>query len=59
MIKQFLKDSLVYAVASLLSRGLSFLLVPFYSRYLSKQDFGLLDIGISVVVIANVLETSC
>ena len=59
MIKQFLKDSLVYAAASLLSRGLSFLLVPFYSRYLSKQDFGLLDIGMSLVVIANVLETSC
>ena len=55
MIKQFLKDSLVYAAASLLSRGLSFLLVPFYSRFLSKQDFGLLDIGMSVVVIANVL----
>ena len=55
MIKQFLKDSVVYALASLLSRGLSFLLVPFYSRFLSKKDFGLLDLGMSVVVIANVL----
>ena len=43
MLKTFLRDSLLYALSSLLTRGLTFLLLPFYTRLFSPEDFGVLD----------------
>lgn len=44
MLRAFLKDSLVYTIPSLLSRGLSLFLVPLYTRVLSPADYGSLDL---------------
>ncbi len=44
MFKQFFKDSLIYSSAVFLSRGVSLLLVPFYTRVLSPEDYGAIDL---------------
>lgn len=43
MLKAFLRDSVVYAVPALLSRGISVFLVPLYTRILKPADYGALD----------------
>jgi O-antigen/teichoic acid export membrane protein len=53
MIRQFLKDSVVYSIPSLLSRGIGVLLVPVYTRVLSTADYGALDI---ITVIASIVN---
>lgn len=44
MLRQFLKDSAVYGTATILSRAVSLLLLPFYTRVLSPTDYGITDI---------------
>lgn len=44
MFRQFLKDSAVYGTATILSRAVSLLLLPFYTRVLSPTDYGITDI---------------
>lgn len=44
MIKQFVKDSAVYGLTTILARGISFLLLPFYTRVLTPEDYGVIDI---------------
>lgn len=43
MLKQLFKDSAVYTVATLLTTGLGFVLVPIYARVLSPAEYGLFD----------------
>lgn len=43
MIKRFFKDSLSYGFASFLSRSVSLVLVPIYSRILNPHDYGIMD----------------
>jgi len=44
MIKEFFKQSAIYTVASVVGRGVSFLLLPFYTRVLTPTDYGTVDI---------------
>lgn len=44
MIRAFFKDSFIYAVPALLSRGISLLLVPLYTRVLNTADYGAFDL---------------
>ena len=44
MINKLLKDSAVYTIASFISRGISLLLLPFYVRFLTKEEYGLFDL---------------
>ena len=44
MIKQFIKDTGIYGVAGLISKGVSFFLLPLYTRVLSPGDYGIIDI---------------
>ena len=44
MLKRLFKDSAVYTLSSVISRGLSVLLVPLYTRVLSPADYGVIDI---------------
>jgi len=44
MLRAFLKDSAIYAIPALISRGLSLFLVPVYTRVLSPADYGSLDL---------------
>jgi len=53
MLKAVLRDSLVYGLAALLSKGLSILLLPLYTRVLSPGDYGAYDLLITLGVLAN------
>jgi len=44
LLRSFLRDSVIYAVPTLISRGLSLFLVPLYTRVLSPIDYGSLDL---------------
>ncbi len=44
MFKQFIKDSLIYTVGNILVRGVTYLLLPLYTRVLTPTDYGLTDI---------------
>jgi O-antigen/teichoic acid export membrane protein len=52
MLRSFLKDSAYYGLATVLSRGISFLLVPLYTHVLSPTAFGSLDL---LLVFANLI----
>lgn len=43
MLRAFLRDSIIYAIPTVVSRGMALLLVPIYTRILSPADFGALD----------------
>jgi O-antigen/teichoic acid export membrane protein len=61
MLRDLLKDSAVYAIPSFISRGLSLILIPLYTRVLSPSDFGSLDLLIvfaSIVNLTIALEVS-
>jgi O-antigen/teichoic acid export membrane protein len=50
MLKQFLKDSLIYGLARFFTSSVQFALIPLYTRVFSPVDYGVLDI-------LNVLST--
>lgn len=59
MIKQFFKDSGIYGVSGILTRGISIFLVPLYTRVLSPADYGIIDIFsiiTSIIIITFPLE---
>lgn len=53
MIRRFIKDSVIYAVPAIVSRGLSLLLVPLYTRVLNPAEYGSLDL---LMVFANLVN---
>jgi O-antigen/teichoic acid export membrane protein len=53
MLKATLRDSLVYGVASVLSKGLAVLLLPLYTRVLSPGAYGVYDVLITLGALAN------
>jgi O-antigen/teichoic acid export membrane protein len=53
MLKLFFKDSAIYAVPSIISRGMSLFLVPLYTRVLSPSDYGSLDLLMVFAGIVN------
>jgi O-antigen/teichoic acid export membrane protein len=55
MLKQFFKDSFLYGIAGLLSRGISIILLPLYTRILSPVDFGIIDLVVVFASFVNVL----
>src|SRR5205814_2027610 len=44
MLRRFFKDSAIYGVSSIITRGIAFLLLPFYTRVLSPTDYGIVDL---------------
>lgn len=44
MIKQFIKDTGIYGLSGLISKGVSIFLLPFYTHVLSPGDYGIVDI---------------
>lgn len=55
MIKEVLRDSAIYGAASILSRGLSLLVLPIYTRVLAPSDFGALDMIMTFGALANLV----
>jgi O-antigen/teichoic acid export membrane protein len=54
MLRQLLKDSAIYGAASLLSRAISFFLLPLYTRVLSPHDYGAIELVFVLVALVNV-----
>lgn len=55
MKQGLLRDTLVYGVSAILSRGLSFIVLPIYTRILSPADYGALDMITVVGSLANLV----
>lgn len=55
MIKATLRDSLVYGLASLLSKGLAIFLLPIYTRVLAARDYGAYDLLLTLGALANLI----
>jgi len=51
MIRAFFKDSIIYVVPALFTRGISIFLVPLYTRVLTTSDYGSLDL---LMIFSNV-----
>lgn len=47
----FLKESMIYGLSSALSKFSAFFTIPIYTRYLSVEEFGLLDLYITISMI--------
>ena len=43
MIRVFLRDSVLYTIANLFTKGIGFVMLPIYIRYLSKDDYCTFD----------------
>lgn len=54
MVKRFFRDSAIYGLANLLTRGIGFLLIPLYTRVFSTSDYGLIDILSVLASLANI-----
>ena len=55
MIKDLLKEGGLYTLANLLTKGVSFLLIPFYTAYFTPADYGVFDIlGVFGVFVGNI-----
>ncbi len=53
MLKRFFKDSAIYLIPSIISRGISLFLVPLYTRVLSPTDYGTFDL---LIVFAGIIN---
>lgn len=53
-LKRVASSSGLYAVATLLQRGLSFILLPVYTRFLVQADYGIIELlnALSAVLLA-------
>ncbi|MGE5457134.1 MAG: lipopolysaccharide biosynthesis protein [Methanococcaceae archaeon] len=54
MIKRFFKDSLIYSLSPLLTRGIQIIMLPVYTRLLTKTEYGMYDILLIVQSFVNV-----
>tara|TARA_R110002094_G_scaffold2675_5_gene10497 strand:- start:1080 stop:2378 length:1299 start_codon:yes stop_codon:yes gene_type:complete len=57
MLKKFFKDSFLYSLATLFTKGLGFILLPIYTRVISKAEYGLFDYLTTVGLILGVVVT--
>ena len=55
MIKQLLRDSLLYLVPNLLARGIGLILLPIYTRYLSPADYGVVELLAILYALLNLV----
>jgi O-antigen/teichoic acid export membrane protein len=55
MLRRLLKHSVFYTLASVLSKGISVLLLPLYARIMSPGDFGAFDLVITFGALANLV----
>lgn len=55
MLKAVLRDSLIYGLASVISKGLAVFLLPLYTRVLSPSDYGAYELLITLGVLANLV----
>lgn len=57
MLKSLFRDSILYTLSSVLTRGITFILLPVYTRILTPEEFGLLDYFVALGAIASIIVT--
>jgi O-antigen/teichoic acid export membrane protein len=55
--KSFVKNTIIYAIGNLLSKCLSFVLLPFYTAYFTTTDYGYFDLITTTVALVIPLVT--
>ena len=55
--KELLKHSRNYLFANIATKALAFISIPVYTRLLSVEDYGIVNVYISVIMIAPILMT--
>ena len=55
MFKLFFKDSIIYGLSNILSRGITFLLIPIFTRILLPKEYGAIDIIAILTNLANLI----
>ncbi|MCD4743367.1 MAG: flippase [Desulfobacteraceae bacterium] len=53
MIRSLIRDSAIYTIPAVFSRGLSFFLIPLYTRVLTPADYGTLDL---LIIFGNIVN---
>ena len=44
MLRDLIKEGGLYTIANLLTKGVSLLLIPFYTAYFTTEEYGIIDI---------------
>ncbi|MFT4599934.1 MAG: O-antigen/teichoic acid export membrane protein [Arenicella sp.] len=44
MLRDLIKEGGLYTIANLLTKGVSLLLIPFYTAYFTTEDYGIIDV---------------
>lgn len=57
MLKSLFRDSIFYTLSTILTRGISFILLPVYTQALSPEEFGLIDYFVALGAIASIVIT--
>lgn len=55
MLRRFFKDSFIYGIGGLLTKGISLFLLPVYVRHLSPEDYGVIDFLVVFFTLVGVL----
>ena len=55
MIQQFIKEGSIYSISTIATKGISLLLIPFYTTYFSPADYGVLDLLVVFSGIVNAI----
>ena len=55
MFKLFIKNSFVYTIGNVLTRGIAIFLLPIYTNYLSPSEYGIIDLFVVIASIVNIL----
>lgn len=53
MLRHFLRDSVIYSISAILSRGVSVILIPLYTRFLQPFEYGVFDLLMIAATLAN------
>ncbi|MGH8529899.1 MAG: lipopolysaccharide biosynthesis protein [Nevskiales bacterium] len=55
MLRSFLRDSAVYVLPTILSRGIGLILLPLYTHFLSPAEYGLLELLLAITALTNLV----
>ena len=53
MLRKFIKDSVIYVVPTFLSKGIGLILLPVYTRFLSPDIYGALELLMLLYILLN------
>ena len=57
MLREFLKNSFIYNIGNILTRGISIILLPLYTKYLSPSEYGIIDLFFLIASVVNIVIT--